>query len=71
MGQDIAIDGSNMAAYANGQWFLSKNEPEREKYSDPDASWGHRYAISTRKGGGYYGYKFHATVDVATDLPLA
>jgi hypothetical protein len=71
MGQDIAIDGSSMPAYANGQRFLSKNGPEREKYSDPDATWGHRSAISTRKGGGYYGYKVHAAVDVATDLPLA
>jgi Transposase DDE domain len=27
--------------------------------------------VSTRKGGGYYGYKVHAAVDVATELPLA
>lgn len=57
MGQDVAIDGSDLPAYANGQRFLSKNGPERERYSDPDASWGHRSAVSTRKGGGYYGYK--------------
>ena len=31
----------------------------------------HRSAISTRKGGGYYGYKVHALVDVATELPVA
>ena len=31
-------------------------------YSDPDASWGHRSAVSTRKGGGFYGYKIHAAV---------
>ena len=71
MGRDVAIDGSDLPAYANGQRFLSKNGPERERYSDPDASWGHRSAISTRKGGGYYGYKVHAVVDVATGLPLA
>jgi hypothetical protein len=71
MGQNVAIDGSSMPAYANGQRFLSENGPEREKYSDPDASWGHRSAVSTRKGGGFYGYKVHAVVDVATDLPLA
>ncbi|PZR67317.1 MAG: hypothetical protein DLM63_06695 [Solirubrobacterales bacterium] len=41
------------------------------QFSDPNASWGHRSAISTRKGGGFYGYKIHAAVDVATDLPLA
>lgn len=71
MGQDVAIDGSDLPAYANGQRFLSKNGPEREKYSDPDASWGHRSAISTRKGGGFYGYKVHAAVCAITGLPLA
>src|SRR6266540_82421 len=58
-GRDLAIDASDMHAYANGQRFLSKNGPEREKFSDPDASWGHRSAVSTRKGGGFYGYKLH------------
>jgi hypothetical protein len=71
LGRDVAIDGSDLPAYANGQRYLSKHGPERERYSDPDASWGHRSAVSTRKGGGYYGYKIHAAVDVATDLPLA
>lgn len=71
MGENVAIDGSDLPAYANGQRFLSKNGPEREKYSDPDASWGHRSAVSTRKGGGYYGYKVHAAVCTATGLPLA
>lgn len=52
---------------------MSKGGRERapEEYSDPDASWGHRSAVSTRKGGGYYGYKLHMAVDAATDLPLA
>jgi len=71
MGQNVAIDGSDLPAYANGQRFLSKNGPDREKYSDPDASWGHRSAVSTRKGGGFYGYKIHAAVCTATGLPLA
>ncbi len=73
MGRDVATDGSDLPAYANGQRFKSKNGPERkpEEYSDPDASWGHHSAISTRKGGGFYGYKVHAAVDVATGLPLA
>jgi transposase len=71
MGRDVAIDGSDMPAYANGQRYLSKNGPERERYSDPDASWGHRSAVSTRKGGGFYGYKVHAAVCAATGLPLA
>jgi hypothetical protein len=33
--------------------------------------WGHRSAVSTRKGGGYYGYKLDMAVCTATDLPLA
>ena len=48
-GVDIAIDGSDIPAYANGQRYVSKGGKERERYSDPDASWGHRSAISTRK----------------------
>jgi hypothetical protein len=71
METNIAIDGSDMPAYANGQRYLSKNGPERERYSDPDASWGHRSAVSTRKGGGFYGFKVHAAVCTATGLPLA
>jgi hypothetical protein len=73
LGRDVAIDGSDLPAYANGMSKRSKHGPERlpSEYSDPDASWGHRSAVSTRRGGGYYGYKIHACVDVATDLPLA
>jgi hypothetical protein len=71
LGQTVAIDGSDLPAYANGQRFLKKGGPERTKYSDPDASWGHRSAISVRKGGGFYGYKIHAAIDTATGLPLA
>lgn len=71
MGCDVAIDASDMPAYANGQRYLRKDGPERERFSDPDASWGHRSAISTRKGGGFYGYKVHAAVCARTGLPLA
>ena len=48
-----------------------KGGPERERFSDPDASWGHRSAVSTRSGGGFYGYKIHAAICADTDLPLA
>ena len=34
-GQDIAIDASDLPAYANGQRYLSKHGPERERFSDP------------------------------------
>jgi transposase, IS5 family len=73
MGQDVAIDASDLLAYANGQRFVSKGGRERsdDEFSDPDASWGHRSAVSTRKGGGFYGYRLHMAVDTATDLPLA
>lgn len=70
-GRDVAIDASDLPAYANGQRYLSKNGPLRERFSDPDASWGHRSAVSTRKGGGFYGFKVHAAVCARTDLPLA
>jgi Transposase DDE domain len=70
-GRDLAIDASDLPAYANGQRFLSKNGPERERYSDPDASWGHRSAVSTRKGGGFYGFKIQAAICARTELPLA
>ncbi len=71
MGREVAVDASDMPAYANGQRFLYNHGPERQAYSDPDASWGHRSAVSTRKGGGFYGYKIHAAVCAATGLPLA
>lgn len=73
LGRNIAIDGSDMPAYANGQRFVSNGGRERadSEFSDRDASWGHRSAVSTRKGGGYYGYKLDLVVCTATDLPLA
>lgn len=71
LGWDVAIDASDMPAYANGQRFVSKGGKERKKFSDPDASWGHRSAVSTRKGGGFYGYRIHMAVCSKTDLPLA
>lgn len=73
LGWDVAIDASDMPAYANGQRFVSKGGRERsdDEFSDPDASWGHRSAISTRKGGGFYGYRLHLAVCARTDLPLA
>jgi hypothetical protein len=71
LGWNVAIDASDMPAYANGQRYKYNGGPEREKYSDPDASWGHRSAVSTRKGGGFYGYRIHMAVCAKTDLPLA
>lgn len=70
-GRDLAIDASDMPAYANGQRYASKDGPERDWHSDPDATWGHRSAVSTRKGGGFFGYRLHAAVCSATGLPVA
>lgn len=69
-GHDLAIDASDLPAYANGMRLTAAGKL-REQYSDPDASWGHRSAISTRKGGGFYGYKIHAAVCARTELPVA
>jgi hypothetical protein len=40
MGKTVAIDGSDMPAYANRHRYLYKNGPLRERYADPDAGWG-------------------------------
>jgi hypothetical protein len=72
MGQTVAIDGSDMPAYANGHKHVgNKNGPLRTRWADPDAGWGHRSSISTRKGGAFYGYKLHAAICTKTELPLA
>jgi hypothetical protein len=70
-GRDLAVDASDLPAYANGQRYVSKGGRERERFADPDASWEHRSAVSTRKGGGFYGYRVHAAVCSRTDLPVA
>ena len=60
---------SDLPAYANGQRL--RRTARTTKSSDPDATWGHRSAVCTRQGRGFYGYKIHAAVDARTDLPLA
>lgn len=69
-GRDIGIDASDMPAYANGQRDIGEVKVPR-RFSDPDASWGRRSAISTRKGGSFYGYRLHLAACVATGLPIA
>jgi IS5 family transposase len=73
LGWDIAIDASDMPAYANGKSRRFKDGPERspDEYSDPDATWGHRSGISTRGSGAFYGYNLHMAVCSKTELPLA
>jgi IS5 family transposase len=67
------VDGFRLrvAQLAKGQKYVYKGGPERKTYSDPDASWGHRSAVSTRAAGSFYGYKLHQAVDATTGLPLA
>lgn len=71
MGSTIAIDGSDLPAYANGQRYVKRGGELRKRFADPDASWGHRSSVSTRSGGGFYGYKIHCAVDTVTELPVA
>jgi hypothetical protein len=71
IGVDVAIDASDLPAFANGQRYISQGGRERERFADPDASWGHRSAVSTRKGGGFYGYKIQLAACTRTGLPLA
>lgn len=70
-GTDLAIDASDMPAYANGQRYVYKGGPERNWHTDPDASWGHRSAVSTRRGGGFYGFKLQMACCASTGLPIA
>jgi len=69
-GRDLAIDASDMPAYANGQRDIGEVETPK-RFSDPDAAWGRRSAISTRKGGSFYGYRLHLSACVATGLPVS
>ncbi len=70
-GTDLAIDASDMPAYANGQRYVYKGEPERNRHTDPSASWGHRSAVSTRRGGVFYGFKPQMACCTKTGLPIA
>jgi Transposase DDE domain len=70
-GRDVAIDASDIPAWGNGHRTVYDGGPERERYSDPDASWGHRSAVGTRGAGSYYGFKIDLAVCTTTGLPLA
>lgn len=69
-GRDLGIDASDLPAYANGQRDIGEVKKPR-RFSDKDASWGRRSAISTRKGGSFYGYRLHLAACTATGLPVA
>jgi IS5 family transposase len=67
-GTDTARD---LPAYANGSMRRHRGDAPRTVFADPDAAWGRRSATSNRTAGSFYGFKIHAAVDVATELPLA
>jgi hypothetical protein len=46
MGRDVAVDASDLTAYANGH--RTNHDGTLREFSDRDASWGHRSAVSTR-----------------------
>jgi hypothetical protein len=55
MGQTVAIDGSDMPAYANGHRHVgNKNGPPRTRFADPDAKIGvhSRTELAARLRGG-------------------
>jgi Transposase DDE domain len=70
MGQHVAVDASDMPGFSNGQRYGSSGLRDGP-CSDPDAAWGFRSAVSTRKGGGFFGFKLHALACARTGLPLA
>ncbi|MGN6276308.1 MAG: transposase [Solirubrobacterales bacterium] len=69
-GTDLAIDASDMPAYANGHRYTPKGKLRR-RFADHDATWGHRSAVSVRKGGGFYGYKLQLACCAKTGLPVS
>jgi hypothetical protein len=67
----VAIDASDMPAFANGQRFVRNGGAERERFFGPDASWGHPLGDRCPQGRRVYGDKIQAAVGVATELPVA
>lgn len=57
LGTNIAIDGSDLPAYANSQRFLLNHGPERKKFSD--APWGHRSASQPARAAASTGGRHH------------
>lgn len=66
----VAVDATDAEAYANGQRYVRRGGPERKHFSDPDASWGHRSAVSTHAVGSFYGYKLHAVIAPHADASV-
>ena len=63
LGWDVAIDASDMPAYANGRRTYWNADDPNFAPADKDASWGYRSAVSTRAAGHFFGYKIDAAVE--------
>lgn len=73
MGENIAIDGSDLPAHSSVAAYTKINGEARKpgEYSDMDASWGYRTAVDTKKSKWFYGHKVHLAACSLTGLPLA
>lgn len=65
------MDASDLPAYANGQRYVSKHGPERERFSDPDASGGAARRSAPARAAGSTGTRCTRPVCARTDLPIA
>ncbi len=70
-GRHVGIDSTTIPAYAVGQRKTSKDGFLREKFSDPDASFGHRGATGTRGAGSHYSYRVHVMGTTDKGRPVA
>lgn len=66
----MAIDGSNLEAFANGRRLVSSTALSASGTATR-CLLGHRSAISTRGAGSFYGYKLMLACCARTGLPLA
>jgi hypothetical protein len=71
MGENIAIDGSDLPAHSSVQTYTNGKPRKPGEYSDMDASWGYRTAVDTKKSKWFYGHKVHLAACSLTGLPLA
>ena len=60
-----------LPGYTNGQKYLYEGGAERKTYSDLDASWSHRSAVSAREAGRLLRLQAPRAVCAETSLPLA
>jgi hypothetical protein len=71
LGVDVAIDATDITAWSNGQKYVYSGGPERKRFSDPDATWGHKSATGTAGSRGFFGYKWHQIVCAKWQVPVA